>query len=121
MVKVAGAYSELWGHSDKADQLERTVRPDDLAPGRRHLPRILRGLDPAPARTGVWIESASHDDTAFVGYWKDDERVIVATSFSGYGFKICPVIGGIVADLATSGTTPYDISHLSPGRFDRQR
>ncbi|MCE0763707.1 FAD-dependent oxidoreductase [Pseudonocardia kujensis] len=119
MVKISGAYSEVWGHSEKVDQLDRTVATADLAPGRRHLPQIVRGLDPTPARTGVWIESTSHDDTAIVGHWKDDERVIVATSFSGYGFKICPVIGSIVADLATSGTTPYDISHMSPGRFNR--
>ncbi|MFF0587513.1 FAD-dependent oxidoreductase [Streptomyces sp. NPDC003781] len=118
MVKVSGAYSEIWGHAEKVGELNRAPGAVDLAPGRAHLTEILRGLDPAPARTGVWIESNSHDATAMLGHWRGDENIIVATSFSGYGFKICPVIGQIVADLTTSGITKYDITHMDPARFD---
>ncbi len=42
----------------------------------------------------------------------------VAAGFSGHGFKFVPVIGEIVADLATHGSTALDISLFDPRRFD---
>jgi sarcosine oxidase len=47
-----------------------------------------------------------------------DGRVTVAAGFSGHGFKFVPVIGEIVADLATHGSTALDISLFDPRRFD---
>ena len=43
-------------------------------------------------------------------------NVIVASPCSGHGFKFAPVIGEMLADLATTGATPHDI-----GRFSRRR
>jgi sarcosine oxidase len=34
-----------------------------------------------------------------------DDRVAFAAGFSGHGFKFAPVVGEILADLATTGTT----------------
>jgi sarcosine oxidase len=42
-----------------------------------------------------------------------DDRVIVASPCSGHGFKFAPMIGEIIADLATTGTTSHDISRFS--------
>jgi glycine/D-amino acid oxidase-like deaminating enzyme len=44
---------------------------------------------------------------------------IVASPCSGHGFKFAPVIGEVIADLATTGTTSHDISRFSIGRFAR--
>jgi sarcosine oxidase len=43
--------------------------------------------------------------------------VIVASPCSGHGFKFAPVVGDIVADLVTRGTTPHDISRFRLARF----
>jgi sarcosine oxidase len=43
--------------------------------------------------------------------------VIVASPCSGHGFKFAPVIGEILADLATAGTTRHDISRFRLARF----
>ena len=43
--------------------------------------------------------------------------VIVASPCSGHGFKFAPVIGEILADLATQGTTRHDISRFRLARF----
>jgi len=40
----------------------------------------------------------------------------VAAGFSGHGFKFVPVVGEILADLAVTGTTPYDIGLFAPDR-----
>ncbi|MGZ5836471.1 MAG: N-methyl-L-tryptophan oxidase [Xanthobacteraceae bacterium] len=42
----------------------------------------------------------------------DAPQVIVASPCSGHGFKFAPIIGEILADLATSGSTRRDISRF---------
>jgi sarcosine oxidase len=44
-------------------------------------------------------------------------QVILASACSGHGFKFAPVIGEILADLATRGATDHDISRFSLKRF----
>ena len=44
-------------------------------------------------------------------------QVIVASPCSGHGFKFAPVIGEILADLATHGATRHDIARFSLSRF----
>lgn len=50
------------------------------------------------------------------GYDKD---VVVATGFSGHGFKFVSVVGEIMSDLATKGTTTLPIEFLQAGRFEK--
>jgi sarcosine oxidase len=45
------------------------------------------------------------------------DRVTVACGFSGHGFKFMPVVGEILADLATDGTTRHPIALFDPARF----
>jgi sarcosine oxidase len=44
------------------------------------------------------------------------ENVTVACGFSGHGFKFVPVIGEILADLSTTGTTAHPIDLFDPRR-----
>jgi sarcosine oxidase len=44
--------------------------------------------------------------------------VVVAAGFSGHGFKFAPVIGEILADLATLGSSRHGIERFRLGRFD---
>nr|XP_043636424.1 probable sarcosine oxidase [Erigeron canadensis] len=51
------------------------------------------------------------------------ENVVVAGGFSGHGFKMAPLIGKILADLAISGKAAAErrseeIKHFKLGRFD---
>lgn len=48
---------------------------------------------------------------------ENDGQVILATGFSGHGFKFVPVMGEILADLALKGSTDYPIDFLRLGRF----
>lgn len=58
-------------------------------------------------------------DEHFIIDWLPEHRqkVLIATGFSGHGFKFVPVVGEILADLATAGTTDHPINFLSLGRF----
>ncbi|NUT36578.1 MAG: N-methyl-L-tryptophan oxidase [Hamadaea sp.] len=46
-----------------------------------------------------------------------DDRVVAACGFSGHGFKFVPVVGEILADLATGRPSAFDIRLFSPTRF----
>ena len=47
----------------------------------------------------------------------DYPQIVVASPCSGHGFKFAPLIGEILADLATTGATAHDISRFRLGRF----
>jgi sarcosine oxidase len=44
-------------------------------------------------------------------------QIIFASPCSGHGFKFAPVIGEILADLATVGETRHDIARFRLARF----
>jgi glycine/D-amino acid oxidase-like deaminating enzyme len=44
-------------------------------------------------------------------------HIIVASACSGHGFKFAPVIGEILAELATRGQTRHDINRFRLDRF----
>jgi sarcosine oxidase len=46
-----------------------------------------------------------------------DKDVIVAAGFSGHGFKFASVVGEIMSDLATKGSTHLPIGFLNASRF----
>lgn len=44
-------------------------------------------------------------------------QVSVAAGFSGHGFKFCPVVGEVLANLALEGETSHPVGMFSPARF----
>ena len=59
------------------------------------------------------------DGDFVVDHLPDAPNVIVASPCSGHGFKFAPVIGEILADLATHGSTKHDIARFRLTRFRR--
>ena len=57
------------------------------------------------------------DEHFIIGKSALTDNVVVAGGFSGHGFKFCRVVGEIVADLATDGSTAHDVSLFDPLRF----
>jgi sarcosine oxidase len=45
------------------------------------------------------------------------DSLVVAAGFSGHGYKFCSVVGEILADLCTDGSTRHDISLFRLERF----
>ncbi len=64
--------------------------------------------------TETCLYTASPDDHFRLDVLKDCPQVVVASPCSGHGFKFSCWIGGILADLATKGTTEISIG---PWRF----
>lgn len=97
--------------------VDRTIREADLT-------AIVRKLRPRfPALTGEVVKAQTclytmtPDEHFVIGPHPHSPRVTIACGFSGHGFKFAPVIGEILADLATTGQTSHPISIFSPLRF----
>ena len=59
----------------------------------------------------------SPDEHFILGVHPETPEVILAAGFSGHGFKICSVVGEIMADLALKGETRHGIELFRPGRL----
>lgn len=69
---------------------------------RRYVVEWLPGLDPAPVS---WT-TCLYDSTPTTDFVLDRRgRVVVATGFSGHGFKFVPEVGRVLADLAQGDDT----------------
>ena len=73
--------------------------------------------------TGTMVDSVSckytltPDHHFVIGPHPDYPNVVVASPCSGHGYKFASVIGEILADLATSGTTRHPIDLFRLSRF----
>jgi monomeric sarcosine oxidase len=103
------------------DKLDRTITEADLRPVRELLARLLPELSAEPVDSSVCMYPAAAGDDFVLGIHPGSSgRVVLAVGFSGHGFKFVPVVGEIVADLVTAGTSRLDIGFLSPDRFARR-
>jgi glycine/D-amino acid oxidase-like deaminating enzyme len=59
------------------------------------------------------------DEHFLVGRHPAHPNVAFVAGLSGHGFKFTPVLGEILAELATEGGTQQPIDFLSPSRFRR--
>jgi sarcosine oxidase len=86
------------------------------------LQRVLNQYLPAAGAvitdTKTCLYANSPDEHFMIGKLSGyDGKVIVAAGFSGHGFKFVPVVGEIVADLATKGAASLPVAFLNPDRF----
>jgi glycine/D-amino acid oxidase-like deaminating enzyme len=67
--------------------------------------------------TGVY--DMTPDTRPLLGTFPGLEGLVVATGFSGMGFKISPAVGEAIAEIATSGApSRIDLRAFRPTRFD---
>jgi sarcosine oxidase len=63
------------------------------------------------------LYTSTPDADFIVDHHPDDARIILASACSGHGFKFAPVLGEILADLATTGSADRDISRFALRRL----
>lgn len=87
-------------------------------------PIAIRVGEPAyscfPSVDGVGVKVNLHGPWQPIGAPESLSRTVLATAFSGHGFKLAPVFGDIIADLVETGATAREIHHLAPTRSFRR-
>jgi sarcosine oxidase subunit beta len=94
---------------------ERFVADELLPVATRVLPAVAEaGL----ASTWVGLYEMSPDHHPLIGPIRGLDGLLVATGFSGHGFQHAPIVGQLLAEIATTGAAhALDISALRPERF----
>jgi sarcosine oxidase len=99
------------------DHYDRTVSAVDEAAIRHVLKAHLPEADGRRVAAQTCLYTMTPDGDFIVDRLPGCHDIIVAAPCSGHGFKFAPVIGEILADLASAGRTDHDISRFSLKRF----
>jgi sarcosine oxidase len=105
------------GETGDPDGISREPRADDEIRLRELAVRYLpEGAGPTVALKACLFE-LSPDEHFLIDRHPESESVVVGAGFSGHGFKFCSVVGEIIADLVTDGSTKHDIDLFRLDRF----
>lgn len=99
------------------DSYDRGVAAADEAIIRAALKAHLPGADGKLLAATTCLYTMAPDGDFIIDRLLGHPQIVVASPCSGHGFKFAPLIGEILADLATDGRTVHDISRFSVSRF----
>ena len=99
------------------DAYDRTVSADDEALIRAAIAEYLPAANGRLIAAKTCLYTMTPDGDFLIDRLPGAPNIIVASPCSGHGFKFAPVIGEILADLATTGATRHDVARFSLARF----
>jgi sarcosine oxidase len=99
------------------DTIDRVVHEQEIREMRDEVARLLPALDGPCVHSATCMYSNTPDQHFVIARHPDSANVTVACGFSGHGFKFVPVVGEILADLATTGATAHPIDLFDPRRL----
>lgn len=119
-VKIARHYGQP--EVRNVGEIQRGILPEDEQSIRAFLGETIPALKHAPTpQQKSCIYTLTPDRHFLIGALRKDPRLIIAGGFSGHGFKFASVVGEIIADLATQGHSPFDLSLFTPERFQHDK
>jgi sarcosine oxidase len=97
------------------ETLKRDLQAGDENFIMRSLHDTFPGIKPTLDRYSVCMYTNTPDGHFILDQHPENENVYLAAGFSGHGFKFVPIVGEILADLATTGRSdqPYDFLRLT--------
>jgi sarcosine oxidase len=115
LVKIAKHH-----HLDESvdpESVDRAVSAQDEAAVRAAVAAHIPAADGPLARAKTCLYTVTPDHDFIIDLAPGAPNVVVASACSGHGFKFAPVLGEILADLATLRRTAHDIGRFRLGRF----
>ncbi len=106
-----------WGSFVDPDTVDREVAATDIERVRAFLRRRLPAADGRLLNAKVCLYTNTPDETFVIDRHPAAPGIAFASACSGHGFKFAPVIGEILADLVTDGTTAWPIEPFRADRF----
>jgi sarcosine oxidase len=102
------------------DTIERTVHADEIALMREAIATRIPTLNGQFLEAATCMYTNTPDEHFVVGLHPRHPQVVIASPCSGHGYKFASVMGEVLADLATNGTTRHPIALFAPDRFLQQ-
>ncbi len=102
---------------DDPDALDRTLHGSDTRRVRAFVERYLPSARTRVVRHAACMYTMTPDEHFVVGLHPGIGRVAFAAGMSGHGFKLAPILGRVLADLALDGSSDAPLELFSPSRF----
>ncbi len=99
------------------DSIDRSVSDEEIALARQAIARRLPALGGRFLRAVACMYTNTPDGHFVVDRHPAHPEVLIVSPCSGHGFKFCPVVGEIVADLVASDETRHNISPFRIARL----
>jgi sarcosine oxidase len=99
------------------ETIDRSVHDEEVAYMALRLGEVVPTQPGRFLRAAACMYTTTPDEHFVIAPHPASDRVAVACGFSGHGFKFVPVVGEILADLVTDGSTRHPIGLFDPGRF----
>jgi sarcosine oxidase len=105
------------GQVTTPETIDRVVHEEEIRAMADHMSGCIPDLPGTFLKAATCMYSITPDEHFVIArHPAHPDSVNVACGFSGHGFKFVPVIGEIVADLSTKGTTAHPIALFDPRR-----
>jgi sarcosine oxidase len=106
------------GNPTTADTIRREIVQSEIDALRRDfVSRYMPAANGEVVASGTCMYTMSPDTHFIIGAHSRHPNVVLASGFSGHGYKFAPVIGEILADLVVEGKTRHDIALFAADRF----
>jgi sarcosine oxidase len=105
------------GDTCTPETIDRTVRPGEVTTIADFIRPNMPTLPGEFLRAATCMYTNTVDEHFVISRHPAHEQVVVACGFSGHGFKFVPVVGEVLADLVTEGTTAHPIALFDPARL----
>ena len=116
-----GVGVKIGRHDNGEPTTARTIRRDidaaEIDALRAVLDRYMPGASGPVTHTITCMYTMTPDEQYIIEQHREHPQVVYGCGCSGTSYKFSGVIGDILADLALTGTTDYDIDFISSSRF----
>lgn len=99
------------------ETIDRTVSEDEIVAARRCITPRLPALNGRCLRAVTCLYTNTPDGHFLIDRHPVHPQVLIVSPCSGHGFKFCPVVGEVVADLIERKTSRHDIELFRLKRF----
>jgi sarcosine oxidase len=96
---------------DSPDEVNRAVRPEEIAATKESLAQLLPALSNAAVRESATCIYTDTPDTHFlVDFHPEHPQLLLSSPCSGHGFKFSSAIGELHAELLLDGRSRFDVT-----------
>ncbi len=114
---IKTAFFRAGGLPTTPETIDREVRREEIDFIRAYLAEYVPDLAGRCLDARACMYTNTPDLHFVISAHPDHPQVTIACGFSGHGYKFCSVVGEILADLATEGSTRHPIDLFSPARL----
>ena len=107
------------GPEVESEDEDRSVEAEGVERLRAYVAGILPGLGDKVSESVSCRYTLTPDEDFIIDRHPQHPQVIIASPCSGHGFKFCPVVGEILADLVERDATRHDIAPFRLARLTK--